>query len=263
MNVAYTAAWVAALLVEAAAGQDAASRPTSRAAVDHARFDALLKAHVSPDGRVDYAALAKSATELDGYLASLKTIRLDQLSADEQTALWINAFNAATLRLVVEHYPMRSVTQIPSERRGGERRWVIAGRTVSLDEIENEQLRVAAADPRVYFALNRATRGDPPLRPAAYTADDLADQLDQQARRVHRDERIVRLDPQQRIVELARVYDWHAGAFKRHEATVLPSVAGFVPELRKALAAGHEYTIRWIEYDWGLNDATKREDEAK
>lgn len=253
----------ATMTATAILAQTPASQPASAPAVDHAALGDLLKKHVSKEGRVDYAAFKKDAATLDRYLTSLAELKAEKLSPDEQMALWINAYNACTIRLVLDRYPIKTVTDIPEEKRWRDKRWKVARQTVSLEQIENEQLRIAFGEPRVYFALNRGTCGDPPLRAQAYDARTLADQLEEQAQRLHRDAGLVHLDVQQRTVELPKVYDWHGGEFKRHEATVIPYVGGYLPELRKAVAAGQEFMVRWIDYDWRLNDIPAKEGERK
>ena len=131
---------------------------------------------------------------------------------------------------------------------------------VGLDDIANERLSTST-DPRIHFALCRGYRGSPPLQNEAYDPERLDDRLDDQAQRVHREERFVRFDASQNTLHLTRLYEWHAGDFKKQGDSVLPYVAAFVPELARALRKGTEVTIRWIECDFALNDAPSKEPE--
>lgn len=156
------------------------------------RFDALLRTQVDADGLVDYAGLKDAHAELDAYIRSLAAAPFEQLGRDEKLALLINAYNAFTLRLVLDHWPLASIRHIPGKRRWDAPRWRLAGETLSLNQIENERIRPRFKEPRIHFALVCAARGCPPLRAEAYTGARLSAQLADQARRVHSDGRWLR-----------------------------------------------------------------------
>src|SRR5574341_700013 len=186
--------------------------------LDHARLDALLRAHVDGEGLVDYAGLASERAALDAYLASLASVPFSELSRDEKLALLLNAYNAFTLRLILEHRPLASIKDIPSGRRWDDRRWRLAGETLSLNQIEHERIRPRFQEPRVHFALVCAARGCPPLRAEAYVGARLEAQLADQARRVHSDTRWLRFDPASLTLHLTRLYDWYGSDFLQTSA---------------------------------------------
>lgn len=221
-------------------------------AFDHARYDALLRAHARPDG-VAYEALSADAAKLDEYLAQLAAARLDALSRDERLALLINAYNACTLRLILDHYPLKSIRDIPEEKRWKHRRWVVAGRTLSLDELENEVIRPDYNEPRIHFAINCASRGCPPLRAEAFVAPRLEAQLEEQARRAHADARFLELTPGG--VRLTKLYEWFATDFTAGADSVLQYAARYSEPLAARLRTNPAPRIEWIEYDWTLNQA--------
>lgn len=109
----------------------------------------------------------------------------EALGRDEKLAFLINAYNAFTLRLILDHRPLASIRDIPSSERWDAVRWVLAGRTVSLNQIEHELIRPNFAEPRIHFALVCAAVGCPPLRTEAYTGAELEEQLTDQSRYVH------------------------------------------------------------------------------
>jgi uncharacterized membrane protein YdjX (TVP38/TMEM64 family) len=154
-------------------------------AFDHSAYDKLVKAHVAPGGWVDYEGLKKDAEHLDSYLRSLADALFDDLGRDQKLALLLNAYNAFTLRLILDYYPVDSIRSIPAEKRWDAKRWQIGGYTWGLNQIEHEQIRPKFREPRVHFALVCAAIGCPPLRSEAYTADRLEEQLEDQARYVH------------------------------------------------------------------------------
>lgn len=225
------------------------------AAFDHSRFDAVLQAHVDADGLVDYARLKAAPAALDAYIAALATAPLDGLGRDEKLALLINAYNAFTLRLVLEHWPVASIRDIPGERRWDDRRWRVAGETLSLNQIEHERVRPRFREPRIHFALVCAARGCPPLRAEAYTGARLEAQLADQARRVHADgSRWLRFDPGTGELRLTELYKWYESDFRQAAASVPEYVARHAPAVRAALDAGQRVEVRWMPYDWSLNE---------
>jgi hypothetical protein len=221
---------------------------------DHARLDALLRTHVGGDGLVDYAGLASERAALDAYLALLASAPFFELGRDEKLALLLNAYNAFTLRLILDHRPLASIKDIPSARRWDDRRWRLAGETLSLDQIEHERIRPRFQEPRVHFALVCAARGCPPLRAEASVGERLEAQLAEQMRRVHGDERWLRFDPASQTLHLTRLYDWYEGDFLRAAPSVEEYVAAHELSVRAALGAGRRIRIRWLPYDWSLNE---------
>jgi hypothetical protein len=221
---------------------------------DHARFDALLRAHVDSAGLVDYAGLSRDSAALDAYLAALASAPFEELRRDEKLALLINAYNAFTLRLILDHRPLASIKDISSGKRWDDRRWRLAGETLSLDQIEHERIRAAFREPRIHFALVCAARSCPPLRVEAYVGDRLEAQLADQTRRVHSDARWLLFDPASGTLQLTKLYDWYGSDFLQAAPSVEQYVAAYQPSVRAALGAGERVKIRWLPYDWSLNE---------
>ena len=224
------------------------------AAFDHSTFDRLLKKHVSPDGWVDYQALAKDADQLEAYIKSVANAPIDQMDRNERLALLINAYNAFTLRLILDYYPLQSIKEIPTAKRWDDKRWQIGPYTLSLNQIEHEQVRPNFKEPRIHFALVCAAVGCPPLRNEAYAADRLEAQLDRQSRYVHSHARWLRFDPQHsHVVHLTRLYNWYGGDFEQTAGSVLNFAARYAPALNHVLDNGGQPQVRWLDYDWSLN----------
>jgi hypothetical protein len=225
-------------------------------AFDHGDFTALLAEHVDEAGWVDYAALLDGAGRLDRYLDSLAEAPFDRLGRDDKLALLINAYNAFTLRLVLDHWnggELRSIRDIPADRRWKDRRWQVGGHTWDLDQIEHQEIRPKFREPRVHFALVCAAVSCPPLRREAYEAGRLDEQLDDQTRYVHRHGSWFRFDEERGVVHLTSLYDWFRGDFEQAAGSVLEFAGRYSDELRKALDAGEKPETEWIDYDWSLN----------
>ncbi len=220
---------------------------------DHSSFDALLRRHVDDAGLVDYRELQSDPTALDGYIASLASAPLADMGRDERLTLLINAYNAFTLRLILDHYPVASIKDIPGQKRWDAVRWNIGGKMLSLNQIEHNEIRPNFKEPRIHFALVCAAVGCPPLRNEAYAGDRLEEQLAAQTRYVHTHDRWFQFDPRANVVKLTSLYDWYAGDFEQAAGSVLSYVANHSPALRQALEASDKPRVEFLDYDWSLN----------
>ena len=223
-------------------------------AFEYSVFDELLRTHVDDEGLVDYAALRADPAALNRYVGQLAGAPFRDLGRDQKLALLINAYNAFTLRLILDYYPIDSIRDIPAEKRWEAVRWNLGGHTWSLDQIEHEQIRPKFAEPRIHFALVCAALGCPPLRQDAYTAGRLERQLTAQAAYVHSHSRWLQIANDAQTVYLTALYDWYGGDFIQHAPSVLDYAARHSPPLRQAIASGRRPRVKWLEYDWRLND---------
>ncbi len=229
-----------------------ASRPDGPT-FDHTAFDRLLLQFVDEKGFVDYAALELRKDELHRYLDALSRAPFDAMGRNERLALLINAYNAFTLRLILDYYPVGSIRDIPANRRWDDRRWNIGGRAYSLHEIEHEQIRPMFREPRIHFALVCAAVGCPMLRREAYVATRVDELLDDQSRRTHENERWVRYESGASTIWLTSLYEWYAGDFEQVAGSILDYAARYRKELARDLEAGHRPEVRFLDYDWSLN----------
>ena len=243
------------LLVVAAAEEN-----EEKKGFDHSKWADFLKEHVE-DGWVDYAAIKKDTSQLRAYLADLAKADLKKLGRNEQIALYVNAYNAFTVKLITEYYPrIKSIKDIPdgifSRKRWKHKRWAIGRRTYSLSEIEHDVLRSKFKDPRVHYALNCASISCPPLRGEPYEGEKLGEQLDGAAKAFQINPQGLRLARAQRIVYLSRIHDWYREDFEEAAGSVLRYVAQYAPrETAEFLLANEKNReIRYMDYDWRLND---------
>jgi membrane protein DedA with SNARE-associated domain len=220
---------------------------------DHSAWDRIVRACVSAEGWVDYRGLKEQEERLDAYLRAVADAPFDRMGRNEKLALLINAYNAFTVRLILDYYPLRSIQDIPAAKRWDDRRWQVGPYTWSLNQIEHEQIRPKFEEPRIHFALGCAAIGCPKLRNEAYRADRLDKQLEDQAVYSHSHERWFRFEPDTGVVYLTRLYLWYGGDFRQVAGSVLDYAGRYSPELRRALEAGNRPGIRWLEYDWSLN----------
>jgi len=226
---------------------------------DHSAFDVLLRENVDADGWVDYATIKTSVQHLDAYLDFVAHADIEALGRDNRLAFLINAYNAFTLKLIVEHYPLESIKDIPADQRWDAVRWNLAGQTVSLSQIEHELIRPNFVEPRIHFALVCAAIGCPPLLNEAYSGERLEEQLSQQTEYVHQHGTWFQFDETNADLKLTQLYSWYGGDFEQSAGSLLSFVSQQSPELKSSIAAGHSPAIAWLPYDWTLNDTANRQ----
>ena len=214
---------------------------------DHTALDDLLRRCVDGEGYVDYAGLARYAGLLDGYLSRVAVVDFAGLARDDKLALLINAYNAATLRLVLDHMPVTSIRDIPAKARWAARRWTVGGRTMSLANIENAELRAKFNDPRIHFAINCASIGCPKLRNGAFTGGAINAELTAHTNDVHAGARWLHTTADGFL--LTKIYRWYEGDFIQSAGTAKKFAARFAPGIAKTPRRG------WLPYDWSLNAA--------
>ena len=160
---------------------------------DPAPYDRLLQRYVTAgsDGlnRVDYRGWAASTADraaLDSFIAAHEAARPSTLSRNDQFAFWANLYNAVTLDVVMDAYPVGSIRDIRptllSIGPWGAQRVTVEGRRLSLDDIEHRIMRPTFRDPRVHYAVNCASIGCPNLQREAFRGARLETQLDAAAR---------------------------------------------------------------------------------
>lgn len=224
------------------------------ATFDHSALDALLHSYVHEGGFVDYKGLATQGAALNASIATLTTADVDSLGRDERLAFLINAYNAFTLRLILDFYPIASIKDISADKRWDAVRWNIAGTKYSLNQIEHELIRPKFAEPRIHFALVCAAIGCPPLRNEAYTGARLEEQLTEQAMHVHTQDRWIRVHAGRDEVELTSLYKWYAGDFEQMAGSVVDFAARYSPELAALVSDGKQPRVTYLDYDWSLNE---------
>ncbi len=227
----------------------------------HAAWTRLLGRFVR-DGSVDYAGLRAGTDDLRSYLASLEAVRpaaYEAWSRSERLAFWINAYNAYTVRLILEHYPVESIKDIGSLFKSPFSKVFIPlrglrGRDLSLEDIEHGILRKELREPRIHFAIVCASKGCPALRAEAYRAADLERQLDEAARGFLRDPMKNRIDLASRTLALSPIFKWFREDFEGASGSLPEFVARLVDEpTSRALREGGRFRIEFLDYDWTLN----------
>jgi hypothetical protein len=226
----------------------------------HALLDSVLKQQVK-DGRVDYADLVTHPNELNRYLDEMGRVPRPVFKAwsePEQIAFLINAYNAYTLRLILDHYPVKSIKDIGSLLKGPWDQPVVRlfGETLTLNDLEHKILRVDYVEPRIHFALVCAAKGCPPLRAEAYVGARLEEQLADQARAFLGEATKNRIGTAERTVYLSPILKWYGRDFELTYGSVLAALKPYWPNEWRALSLDG-FKIRYTDYDWSLNERKK------
>ena len=222
----------------------------------HSRWTNVLKEH-SNDGKVDYKSLKQNSVLLDSYLLSVAEISSEDFERwknEDQLACLINLYNAATIRLILDEYPVKSIKDIGFLPHAAWRREFVTlwGDKVSLNHIEHALIRPRAKDhPEIHFALVCAAKGCPPLRTEAYTGVLLIQQLLDQGVKFLSNTSKNRINKETRTLHLSPIFDWYKSDFEMNSSSIHEYLITSFPKLIPPEA--HHFSIKWTEYDWNLN----------
>jgi hypothetical protein len=209
----------------------------------HEPWSAMLMKYVDDQGLVNYSKWSKNIGELQDYLNVIsQNPPSDNWKKDESFAYWINAYNAFTIKLILDHYPVTSITDI-DHGNPWDKEWIDIGHnTYSLNHIEHQILRNEFSDPRFHFAINCAALSCPPLFNRAFTSENLDMQLDARTEQFINHTAYNILEPGK--LELSMIFKWYASDF----GDVTSYVDRYTP---KTIKPG--VPISYVKYDWALN----------
>jgi hypothetical protein len=257
--------------------------PSQEGAFDYSGYASVLEAYVDRDGLVNYRGLKADRKRLDTFLegvSGLDPLIYDAWPRGEKIAFWINVYNALTLKAVITKYPIKprffasirfpdnSIRQIA----GVWDKWKhpVMGRYMTLDEIEHGILRSKFDEPRIHMALNCASMGCPPLAREPFRGERLDDQFAERTRLFLKDASKFRIHPSRKRIEVSPIFQWFGDDFlkaygggergragDKTECAVLTFIAFHLDrEAGKTLACG-DYEMRFLPYDWSLNEQKK------
>ncbi|MAN60106.1 MAG: hypothetical protein CMC08_09760 [Flavobacteriaceae bacterium] len=227
-------------------GELSSSTANSAVNVDHSGWDKLLKKHVNEAGMVDYKGFQKDRKELNEYLQLLSSQQpSDDWSVQELLAFYINLYNAYTIDLILNNYPVKSIKDIDGAFTKG---FIpLDGRDLSLGGIENGILR-KMNEPRIHFAINCASMSCPPLLREAYTASKINEQLDRATSQfINGDYN----DLSATNPKVSMIFKWYEDDYTVNGKK---DVIGFINKYSKNTAINQSAKLDYREYDWSLND---------
>jgi hypothetical protein len=210
---------------------------------DHSAFNSLLQKYVTSAGKVDYKGLKKDKEKLNAYTDSLaKQIPTTKWSKDASLAYWINAYNAFTLKLIVDNYPVKTITSLYKGKPWDEKWITLEGKKYSLNNIENDIIRPKYKEPRIHFAVNCAAVSCPPLANTAFTEKNLTTLLETRTKSFLNSSAN---NVTSSSVVVSKIFDWYKVDFS--------NLITFINKYSKTKAASTA-VVTYKEYDWNLNE---------
>jgi hypothetical protein len=212
---------------------------------DHSAWNSLLYQYVSSTGQVNYKNFKADEASLQDYLDDLSAHPpQENWNKNEKLAYWINAYNAFTIKLIIDHYPVSSITDL----HGGKPwdvKWIKLGDTqYSLNNIENDIIRPKFGDARIHFAVNCAAKSCPPLLNEAFLANKLNSQLEQQTKKFINNVSYNQISDNS--ITISKIFDWYKADFS-------PSLVDYINEYASTRIS-EGANIKFKEYDWSLNN---------
>lgn len=233
-------------------------------ASDYSSWQEFLNLYVK-GGQVNYSAVKNDPDLLKDVISqfeNLKKEEYDKWSQDEKKAFWINAYNIAAIKVVIDHYPLNRSLSLKALRYPSNSIQQISdvwnkpilkllGNEVSLNYIENEVLRKEFQDPRIHFAIVCAALGCPALRGEAYVPERLNAQLDDQGLQLVHDSTKFRYDSSQDVLFLSPIFKWFNEDFAKEGGVIV-----FLKKYTRKSAAklSDKTRVKWLDYDWSLNE---------
>ena len=210
---------------------------------NHSPWNSILKSNVSSSGKVNYVGMKSKLSEIESYISNLESLSNQSTwSKNEKLAYWINLYNAATVRLIVQNYPTSSITTINGGKPWDKKIVTISGKSFSLNQIENDIIRPKFKEPRIHFAVNCAAVSCPKIMNSAFTADKLNYQLTKQAKAFVNG---TKNSLTNKSIQISKIFEWYAVDFgssvidylNKYSTTEINSTA----------------TITYKDYNWDLN----------
>jgi hypothetical protein len=227
----------------------------------HTAWTQVLNANLNSQGLFNYKKL-KAEIKADQnhafakYISAIQKVTLaeyERFSTPEQLAFLINSYNALTVKLILDHYPIKS---IKDTGRLFKKPWgikffkLLDGKIEALDPIEHDWIRPKFKDYRIHAAVNCASISCPPLRKSAYTADQLSKQLDEQMSLWLQDGSRNQIDTPRQRLKLSKIFDWYEKDFIEWGGGVHAVVAKHL----KPKTEISTFEIEYLDYDWNLNE---------
>lgn len=222
--------------------------------ISHELFDALLEKHVDAKGMVNYIGFQRDSVQFTEYLNLIRNNlpNSEKWNEKEQLAYWINAYNAFTIQLVLDHYPLKSIKdigakiQVPFVNTPWDIKFIeINGKNYDLNNIEHNILRKNFNEPRIHFAIVCASFSCPMLRREAYQSEKLDDQLTEQAKGFLSDPSKNRITEHK--IEISKIFSWFKGDFTKKGSLIDFLNTYTETEINSKAKVSH------MDYDWALN----------
>jgi hypothetical protein len=229
----------------------------------HTEWNSILHRSVTWTGAssaVNYKTLKSEPKPLGHYLQTLSAVKTSEFnvwSKAEQLAFLINAYNAFTVQLILDHYPVKSIKKIGGlfSSPWSLKFFSLLGDERNLDWIEHKKIRPEFAEPRIHFALVCASKGCPGLQAEAFVADRLNDQLQGAALKFLTDSSKNRYDADKKVLWLSSIFKWYKDDFIKAKGSIQAFVLPFMESANQPATQFDSATeIKFLDYNWDLNE---------
>lgn len=260
--------------------------PTTKVSF-HDKCAGILKEFVKDNGMVNYDMLRRNKPALNKLLdefAELYPNEYKSWPTEDKIAFWINAYNIKMLKVITDNYPIESSRMLRilwgpysirhiDKNTGGiwKNKFIVMDEEFTLSEIDRRFFRKEFNEPRVFMAITHASVSSPPLRNEPYCGQKLNEQLDDQCKKFLSSPGAFRIDRENNVVYLSAILKptWHGQCFlekygtdkkfKDHEpevGAVLNFITNYVPESDVSFLELKHYTVKYLSYDWTINDGS-------
>lgn len=213
-------------------------------AFSHDAFNAQLKKYVSTQGKVNYKAWKQNEAALNTYLKALESnAPTSSWSKNKKLAYWLNAYNAYTVKLILDNYPIKSIRDL-SGGKPWDKKWIkLDGKTLSLNNIEHDIIRPTFNDARIHFAVVCAAKSCPPLWNGAFTESNVNSVLNKRTRSFINNSSMNTLNSNS--VEISKIFDWYQKDFG--------DLTDYLSKYSSTKIAD-DAKISYKDYNWSLNE---------
>ena len=214
--------------------------------VSHSSWDALLSRHVTSEGKVNYDGFKSDIAKLDAYLNLIGNNEAKPgWTQAEKKAFWLNTYNAWTIKLVLERYPVNSIKDVSA--KPWDKRFIKVGaNTLTLNDIENKIIRRQFKDARIHFAVNCAAISCPKLSNKAFTLLNVEKELDRLTKEFFKSENVKLVE---KSAQLSKIFEWYAEDFIQESESVLKFV-----EQYSGMTFHSKVKVNYLDYNWKLNE---------
>ncbi len=217
-------------------------------------FNTVLENYVDSTGMINYKGIRENPYSFSEYFDFIESVSPRShpsyfKSKEDQMAYWINAYNALTVKIMMDNPKANSILDMSSFLIF-KKRFIVGGEKISLDKIEHKILRKDFKDPRIHFAINCASLSCPPLGNRIFLGEILDKQLNEKTRSFINNTTNVRIDHDEKVIYLSKIFKWFAKDFNN----VLLFVSKYLSN-EESYDIIKEYQIKYFDYDWSLNES--------
>jgi len=198
------------------------------------------------NGLVDYEKIKQTPKELENLTTIIKTISIENWTDAEKKAFWINAYNLTVIQSIIDNYPIVSPNDVSDFFDA--KKHLVAGKTITINDIENKELRAVYKDPRLHFLLVCGAVSCPSISNFAYLPNGLNQQLESKTKKTLNDNDFIRVDDDKKEVAISHIFDWYQQDFGQNKKEVI----SYINNYRKNQIPT-DYSIKYYNYNWALN----------